>query len=176
MKRCPTCDQQFTDAWLTFCPSDGTVLANAESFLRDPPPKVVPPEKTREAKWSERPTLDLPIPAASAGSWAMPDDREPAQPVVWRAPPPPVYVKQPSQGLALASMITAIAGWVVGCFGPLPGIAALIMGMMALSQIKKSPESTGGKAFALVGVIVGGMSILLYATLIIIFVLMVLSR
>lgn len=106
----------------------------------------------------------------------MPDDREPAQPVVWRAPPPPVYVKQPSQGLALASMITGIAGWVLGCFGPLPGIAALIMGMMALSRIKKSPEITGGKPFALAGVIVGGISILLYGTLMIIFIFMVISR
>jgi len=176
MKRCPTCDQQFTEAWLTFCPTDGTVLAVAENLLRDRPPEIVRPEKTGEPKWSERPTLNLPRPAAIAGSWAMPDDREPAQPVVWRAPPPPVYVKQPSQGLALASMITAIAGWVVGCFGPLPGIAAVIMGMMALSQIKKSPESTGGKAFALAGVIVGGISVLLYAALIIIFIFMVLSR
>ena len=176
MKRCPTCDQQFTDTWLTFCPSDGTVLADAEGLFRETPPETVPPEKTGEAKWSERRTVNQPRPVASAGSWAMPDDREPAQPVVWRAPPPPVYAKQPSQGLALASMITAIAGWVVGCFGPLPGIAALIMGIMALSQIKKSPESTSGKPFALAGVIVGGLSVLLYAALIIIFILMVLSR
>jgi len=176
MKRCPTCNQQFTEAWLTFCPKDGTVLTDAEGVSRDSPPEIVPPEKTGEAKWSERPTPNLTRPAASAGSWAMPDDREPAQPVVWRAPPPPVFAKQPSQGLALASMITAIAGWVVGCFGPLPGIAALIMRMMALSQIKKSPESTGGKPFALAGVIVGGISLLLYAALIIIFIIMVLSR
>src|SRR6266550_3108853 len=176
MKRCPTCNQQLTETWLTFCPSDGTVLVDAEGSLRDRPPEFVPPEKTGEAKWSERPTLNLPRPAASVGSWAMPDEREPVQAVVWRAPPPPVHVKQPSQGLALASMITAIAGWVVGCFGPLPGIAALIMGMMALSQIKKSPESTGGKPFALAGVIVGGISILLYAALMIIFIFMVISR
>lgn len=176
MKRCPTCDQQFTEDWLTFCPSDGTVLADAESFSRDPPPEIGASEKTGEAKRYERPTLNRPRPAASAGSWAMPDDQQPAQPVVWRAPPPPVYAKPPSQGLALASMITAIAGWVVGCFGPLPGIAALIMGLVALSQIKKSPERKGGKPFALVGVIVGGFSILLYAAIIIFIMIMVLSR
>ena len=176
MKHCPTCDQQFTEAWLTFCPIDGTVLADEEVLSRNPPPEIVPPEKTGEAKRSERPALNLPRPAASAGSWAMPDDQEPAQPVVWRAPPPPVYAKPPSQGLALASMITGIAGWVVGCFGPLPAIAALIMGLMALSQIKNSPERTGGKPFALAGVIVGGISILLYAAIMIFFIILLLSH
>ena len=35
----------------------------------------------------------------------------------------------PSQGLALASMIVAIAGLVLGgCLGPLPGIVALVLG------------------------------------------------
>jgi len=173
MKRCPTCDQHFTEDWLTFCPSDGTVLADAEGFSRDPRPETGP---TGEAKRYERPTLNMPRPAGSAGSWAMPDDQQPAQPVVWRAPPPPVSAKPPSQSLAMASMITAIAGWVVGCFGPLPGIAALIMGLVALSQIKKSPERTGGKPFALVGVIVGGFSILLYAAIIIFIMIMVISR
>ena len=28
MKRCPTCNQQFTDEWLTFCTQDGTSLVD----------------------------------------------------------------------------------------------------------------------------------------------------
>ena len=64
-------------------------------------------------------------------------------------------------------MITAIAGLVFGlwCFGPLPGIAALIMGLMALSQIKKTPEKVGGKPFAIAGVIIGGINVAFYGLL-----------
>jgi len=99
----------------------------------------------------------------------MPDEHQPLEPV-WRAPPPPVAAKPPSQGLAIASMITAIAGLVVGCLGPLPGIAAVIMGLMALSQIKKSPEVTTGKPLAWAGVLIGGLSVLFYLALLFYFV------
>ena len=60
-------------------------------------------------------------------------------------------------------MITAIAGLLMaGCFGPIPGIIALVLGLVALSQIKKSPEKFGGKPFATAGVIIGGITVLFY--------------
>jgi hypothetical protein len=60
-------------------------------------------------------------------------------------------------------MITGIAGLVLaGCFGPIPGIVALVLGITALSQIKKSPEKYGGKPFATAGVIIGAISIAFY--------------
>ena len=64
-------------------------------------------------------------------------------------------------------MITAIAGIVFGmwCFGPLPGIAAVIMGLLALSQMKKTPEKVSGKPFAVAGVIIGGITITFYLVL-----------
>lgn len=70
-------------------------------------------------------------------------------------------------------MITAIAGIVFGiwCFGPLPGIAAFIMGLIALSQIKKTPDKVGGKPFAMAGVIIGGINIAFYILLLIWFLL-----
>ena len=53
-------------------------------------------------------------------------------------------------------MVTGIAGFLLaGCFGPLPGIVALVLGLTALSQIKKSPEKFGGKPYATAGVIIG---------------------
>jgi hypothetical protein len=59
-------------------------------------------------------------------------------------------------------MITGIIGLVVGtfCLGPVPGIVALALGLIALSQIKKYPEKIGGKPFAIVGVVLGSVSIL----------------
>jgi hypothetical protein len=106
------------------------------------------------------------------GGWIPPDERPSMNPPVpaWQPPPPPPYQPvnaRPTQALALASMITAIAGIVFGmwCFGPLPGIAALIMGFIALSQIKKTPEKVGGKPFAMAGVIIGGITFVFYLLL-----------
>ena len=64
-------------------------------------------------------------------------------------------------------MVTGIAGFLMaGCFGPIPGIVALVLGLVALSQIKRSPEKFGGKPYATAGVIIGGVSILFYLLII----------
>ena len=60
-------------------------------------------------------------------------------------------------------MITAIAGLLMaGCLGPIPGIVGIVLGFVALSQIKKSPEKFGGKPYATAGIIIGAVSILVY--------------
>lgn len=68
-------------------------------------------------------------------------------------------------------MITGIVGLVLGCFGPIPGIVGLILGLMALQQIKKSPQTTGGKPMAIIGVITGSLTILFYGLLFLSFLL-----
>jgi len=171
MKYCPTCNQRFTEAWLSFCPSDGSVLSESQVSRANPGSQATTPETPSPAQASERATLNLPR-GPVAGSWAMPDEHQPVQPLVWRPPPAPVTPQPPSQALALASMITALAGWVVGCLGPLPGIAAIIMGLMALSQIKRSPERVGGKPLAWIGVAVGGVTVLAYLGLIAYFIVL----
>lgn len=126
---------------------------------------------------SEQETQWLPRQPPMPGGWVPPDERPSMNPAVWQPPSPPPYRPptnaRPSQGLALASMITAIAGIIFGmwCFGPLPGIAALIMGLLALSQIKKTPEKVGGKPFAVAGVIIGSITLLFYLVLFIWFLL-----
>ena len=130
-------------------------------------------EPRRETKVEtpfEQETQWLPREPPMPGGWIPPDERPSMNPAVWQPPPPPPYRPinaRPSQGLALASMITAIAGIVFGmwCFGPLPGIAAVIMGLLALSQIKKTPEKVGGKPFAVAGVIIGGITLVFYLVL-----------
>ena len=58
-------------------------------------------------------------------------------------------------------MIVGIVGFFFGgCFGPIPGIVALVLGLVALSKIKNSPHEYGGKPFATAGVIIGGISTL----------------
>ena len=176
MKYCPQCKRQFTEAWLSFCPDDGTPLIQELTPARDPnwdpnirEPKVETPSE-QETQWLPR---EPPLP----GGWIAPDERPPIAPGAWTPPPPPYQApinKPPSQGLALASMITGIVGVVLGgCLGPLPGIAALIMGFVALSQIKKEPHKFGGKPFATAGVIIGAVSVAFYLILFLWFILAV---
>ena len=175
MKYCPQCNRQFTEVWLSFCPDDGTPLIHELTPASDPnwdpsirPPKVESPPSEQETQWLPR---DPPLP----GGWVAPDERPPMSPGAWTPPQPPYsppFNKQTSQGLAIASMITAIAGVVsAGCLGPLPGIAALIMGLVALSQIKREPDKHGGKPFALAGVIIGSVTIAFYLLLLLWFLL-----
>ena len=173
MKYCPECKRQFTEPWLSFCADDGTPLIQELSPPRDPnwDPNIREPKVDTR---SEQETQWLPREPPMQRAWVAPDERPPMSPGAWTPPPPPYRPPgtQQSQGLALASMITGIAGIVLGgCLGPLPGIAALIMGLMALSQIKKMPDKVTGKPFATAGVIIGGLTIAFYIILLIWFVL-----
>jgi hypothetical protein len=64
-------------------------------------------------------------------------------------------------------MILGVIGLFTGlfCFGPIPGIAALILGLIALNQINKSPQTTTGKPLAMVGIITGSLSLLVYGAI-----------
>jgi hypothetical protein len=61
-------------------------------------------------------------------------------------------------------MIVGILGLVFGvfCLGPVVGIVALVLGIIALTQNKKTPQYVGGKGFAIVGVVTGGLSLLIF--------------
>ncbi len=179
MKYCPQCKRQFEEAWLSFCSDDGTPLIQELTPPRDPnwnPNIREPKRETRFETPSEQETQWLPREPPMPGGWIAPDERPPMNPPVpaWQPPPPPPYpniIGRPSQGLALASMITSIVGIVFGlwCFGPLPGIAAVVMGLVALSQIKKTPDKVTGKPYAVAGVIIGSLNVLFYLVMLILF-------
>lgn len=167
MKYCPQCNKQFTEPWLSFCSDDGTPLIEQLTPPADPnwDPKI---RDTTVKDRSEQETQWFPREPPVAGGWIAPDERPPMAPGVWQRAPPPYQVKstQPSQGLALGSMIVAICGLLFGgCLGPIPGIVALVLGLAALSQIKKSPERVGGKPFAVAGVIIGALNVAFYLLL-----------
>ena len=171
MKYCPQCKRQFTESWLSFCSDDGTQLIEDLAPPLDPnwDPKIREP-KVATASEQERQWLPR---QPAPGSWIAPDERPPLTPGAWKPPPPPYSPpKQPSQGLALGSMITGIIGLVAGaCLGPIPGIVAVVLGVSALSQIKKSPEEVGGKPFATAGIIMGAINIVFFILLLIWFLL-----
>jgi len=46
-------------------------------------------------------------------------------------------------------------GWL--CMFPIPGVVAVILGFVALGQIRREPHSTG-KGLAIAGIILGGIN------------------
>jgi hypothetical protein len=168
MKYCPQCRKEYTETWITFCSDDGSILI--EQFSPPGDPNWDPQIRTPTQSPSEQPTQWMPRPSTTPGGWVAPDERPPMRPAVgWQPPPAPMVSRQqsPSQGLAIASMITGILGLFMGffCLGPIPGIVALILGLVSLSQIKKLPDKVSGKPFAIVGVVAGSLSLVFYGVL-----------
>lgn len=160
MKYCPQCKRQFTEPWLSFCSDDGIPLIEELTPAADPnwDPRIHGP-RTKTA--SEQETQWLPRQPPMPGAWVAPDQRPPMAPGPWQPAGVPYrpYNQQPSQSLALASMIVGLCGLAFGtCFGPLPGIVALIMGLVAQSKIKNYPLEYTGKPYATAGIIIGAIS------------------
>ena len=172
MKYCPQCNKQFTEAWLSFCSDDGTPLIEELTPAKDPnwDPQIREPQVTTQ---SEQETQWLPREPPAAGGWIAPDERPPMSPGAWQPPLPPYQPpKQTSQSLALASMITGIVGVMTGwCLGPVPGLVALVLGFVALSQIKKSPEQVGGRPYAIAGIVLGSVNVAFFLLMLLWFIL-----
>ncbi|MEP6568408.1 MAG: DUF4190 domain-containing protein [Acidobacteriota bacterium] len=157
MRRCPKCNQVFTDEWLTFCTQDGTTLVDVAGAANDPPPTLVRPMPPSVSP-TEQTTLDMPDryapppaqyipPAPIQSGWAPP-------------PPPPSYPAKPQQTLAVTSMILGIASVTLGLccyFGILTAPISLVLGIVSLVQIKNDPTKFGGKGFAIAGLITSGL-------------------
>jgi Na+/H+-dicarboxylate symporter len=70
----------------------------------------------------------------------------------------PATSVEPTNQLSLWSMITGIAALTVGWVIPLPfGIAAVVLGHIGLSQVKKTGEQ--GRTYAIAGLVTGYISI-----------------
>jgi prepilin-type processing-associated H-X9-DG protein len=69
-----------------------------------------------------------------------------------------------TSGLAVWSLVLGIAG-IALCLGPLTGIPALIMGIIALKNIRSSGGRQTGEGMAMGGVITGGISFVMIAVM-----------
>lgn len=166
MKRCPSCNETFAEEWLSFCTRDGTTLIEDASSASEPPRPIMasPPAAPRP----EPANLDSPLP--EYGAPVQQYARSSIQPE-WKPPPPPSYAQPQTNGLALASMIVGIASLL--CFGPLPAIVAIILGLAALSQMKKNPELAGGQGQAWAGIITGGVALVIHGAIWIFYIAMI---
>ena len=154
MKRCPTCNLTFEEDWLSFCTQDGTTLVDDAVSASEPPQTIMAPAQPDAPAWNT-PSAELP---PSSPAWRPPQRAVPE----WQPPPPPYYAQPQNKSLATASMILGIISVTVGwlCMGPLFAIAAIVLGAVALSQIKKTPERVGGKQMAWTGVVTGSLAVL----------------
>lgn len=78
-----------------------------------------------------------------------PPSYPPPPPGGYGAPPPPPAVG--TNGLAIASLVCSLFGWlcVIG------GILGIILGVLALGQIRQSGQ--GGRGLAIAGIVIGGI-------------------
>ena len=167
MKRCPVCNTTFDDVYLSFCPNDGTPLLRvsadeAHTILMtssnetDPVPGsvITPPPTPQPYSWAN----DTP------GRWV---------------PPPPPAILGPTnkqQSLAVASLILGLIGITFGwiCGGPFFALLAVVLGIVALMQVRKDPNRYSGKSMALIGTILGALVIAIYVVLMAIWLIMML--
>jgi uncharacterized protein DUF4190 len=170
MKRCPTCNQVFTEDWLTFCTSDGTSLVvEPVGSSTEPPATVVMPPPPVTGSQEERPTMMRPDPF-SAGS-PVRSQQQSAAPV-WQPPPPPLAPASRQQSFALLSLVLGIVSITVGwcCyFGVLTSPVAIGLGIFALLKAKNDPAHYGGKGMAIGGIVTGALYFVFVALIILIY-------
>ena len=170
MRRCPKCNQEFTDEWLTFCTQDGTTLVDVTTSPTDPPPTLVRPMPPSVSP-TEQPTLDMPDRYTPPPVQYIPP---PPMQAGWMPPPPPgpVYVSLQHKTLAVTSMVLGIVSITIGwccSFGILTSPIALVLGIVSLVQIKNDPAKNGGKGFAISGIIMGALYILIFIAIILLY-------
>jgi len=169
MKYCPQCNKQYSEAWLTFCTDDGSILREDLTPPADPnwDPRI------RETKYddpSEQETQWLPRDTPAGGGWMAPGEPAPVArgPVErpWQPPPPPPLPPASTSppGMAIASLILGILGVMIGlaCWMPVPGIIAIILGIIALKQMRIAPNAAG-RTFAIIGIVLGGVNLAIFA-------------
>lgn len=159
MKYCPQCDRRFAEAWITFCTDDGSLLRDELTPPADPNwdprirPTVYEDPSENPAQWPH----DTPL----SGGWMAPDERGPVE-RPWQPPPPPPrpYVRSGPPGIAVASLVIGLIGVMLGllCAAPVPGIIAIILGIIALRQMKTAPNPTG-RGLAIAGIVMGGVNL-----------------
>lgn len=164
MKTCPRCGQTYTDGDINFCLNDGELLSRtlnkSESSADDPPPTIFmdQPRTTTEGNWQSAPppaTYQSPLPHGTGHAgpmFALPRNKD--------------------QTLAIISLSTGIASLTIGwccSMGLLLSPVAIVTGIIAIFMNRNDPEKYGGKGFAIAGIIVASVFILLYILLMILY-------
>lgn len=82
--------------------------------------------------------------------------------------PPPAGAGGENKTLAIISLVCGILS-LICCSWFIPGIAAIVLGVMARSKAKSNPGEYGGEGLALGGIITGGISLVLGVIIIVLY-------
>lgn len=182
MKRCPTCNRTFLDEHLSYCTDDGTPLVGqAQSSSFDPQATMLDPTPPTTKDISDPPPTRAFRPDEMPGGWPQPHawsqpspPTAPAQPswsapstppAAWTPPPPPggrfaVKKSQPNP-VAIASLAVGVFSMTIGlcCYlGMGAGPIAIVLGAVAMTQMKNSSTESAGKGMAIAGIATGAAS------------------
>lgn len=158
MKSCPKCGQTYSDANINFCLNDGELLADLApippTFTDEPPPTVIMDgaRVTNPVSW---PT-ESPISQPPVAQWQSP--QHPAVPIGQYTQTNPSL----DQTLPVVSIILAGASLVmICCYGGIwLGLPAMVVGFLGMQNANRDPSKYGGKTLAIVGMAIGGVSLI----------------
>ncbi len=154
MRICPACNQIYNDDEQNYCLNDGRLL---NKMTDDAPPTVyMDAPRITNQNWQN---------AAPISPWQNQSGLQNKG----FAPPPVVYSQD--QTLPIVSLVFGILSIPLGfcCYAGIPlGIVALITGYIGFNNEKTNPERYGGRGFAIGGMILGGLVLLLTIFLIMI--------
>jgi hypothetical protein len=158
MKRCPRCNQAYTDDALNFCLNDGELL---QMDYNEPPPTVIgQPDQTSAG---ETPTVFLNKPkVTNQGSWQSAPPPAPWQQPGVQGTYATGFSSSPDQTLPTVSMVLGVGSvLLICCYGGLPlGAAALITGFLGMRNADNDPTRYGGRGLAIAGMVLGIVSFL----------------
>ena len=148
--------------------SAGASAPPAPAGAQPPPPPAAPspwgaPPPPPPGQWSapapgplapapEPPGSAPPNPFAPPAPYGYPGGYPPPYP----SPYPPAGPSRPTNGLAVASLILGIVGWVPCGIGSVVGV---VLGFVARGQIRAAQGRQGGDGLALAGIILGFVGI-----------------
>jgi hypothetical protein len=133
-----------------------------------PNPNFPPPDYTQQANYAQPVNYPPPPPYPGAPGYGAPSYPPPppyGAPPPGYGPPPTGYPAPDYSAYGQPAQKTnsmAVASLVASCVGVLCGIGSIIgivLGILALNQIKQTRE--GGHGLAIAGIVVGGASLLL---------------
>lgn len=160
---CPNCayDNSPNNRFCVRCGVDLSVAPSPEtpSFAMGTGREPAPPPPPPPPPYGSPPAGGAPNPFAPPAPYGPPGAYPPpggyAQ---YPAYPPSGYQTASTNGLAIASFILGLVGWVPCGVG---SVIAVILGFVARSQIRNSHGRQGGDGLALAGIILGFVAIAL---------------
>jgi hypothetical protein len=176
MKRCPACQRAFVDDSLLYCLEDGTALLSEGPGSSDmaatvimPDPRMTVPERLE----TQRPAQITPHPLHGQPHAWPPPAQTPA--------PPGAFPARSGKGVALTSLLLAIAAFVllgfciiagasgveeqliggVFLFSVLLALAGAVLGIIATSKSSKDTSAQNARSMSLVALILNGLYLLI---------------